>query len=162
MVHLGILLACEHYPVVSCDPAKLDAQLRCWLAGIGYRVTEVSVFNCYLGNTPRSVGDCDIWITSGSPVGCDATGLDLRGLLLEFLRGVAASGRPVFAIHHGEHLLHAALASPSSSAPQTPVTMRVIRNPFRSFRQSDTLFRFEVIRRRITPAPRPMALKIAA
>ena len=80
MSHLGIWLACEHFPGVSADPRKLGALLRIRLADIGHDITEVSLFDCYLGHRPRSVGDCDLWIVSGSPLGCDPTGLDLRGL----------------------------------------------------------------------------------
>jgi len=162
MTHLGILLVCDHYPTVSTDPKNLDAQLRGWFADIGHEVTELSVFECYRGKFPKTVGDCDTWIVSGSPLGCEPTGLDVRGLILEFLRGVAASCRPVFALHHGEHVLHAALACPSSLEPETAKTVRAIRNPFRSFWQRDVLFRYDATRRMVVPARSQAILKLAA
>ena len=162
MAHLGILLACEHYPTVSASPLKLDAQLRVRLRELGHEATKISVFDYHLGNLPNSVGDCDFWIVSGSLLGCEPSGMDLRGLVMGFLRGVAASRRELLGLHHGEHLLHAALACPSSPTPKTPAAVRVIRNPFRSFWQRDDLFRFDAIRRVVAPTSKSTELKFAA
>ena len=104
MTHLGILLACEHYPHVVADAAKLDAQLRVWFEALGHHITQVSVFETYEGNTPGSVRECDIWIVSGATLDWHPSCQDRRGDLFRFLRGADAACAPVFATHCGEHL----------------------------------------------------------
>ena len=116
MTHLGILLACEHYPRVAADASKLDAQLRIWFEALGHDITRVSVFETYEGNTPGSVGDCDIWIVSGAALDWHPSCQDRRGDLFRFLRGVDAVGAPIFGTYCGEHAVHAAIGSPFAAS----------------------------------------------
>ena len=158
MTHLGILLACEHYPRVAADASKLDAQLRIWFEALGHDITRVSVFETYEGNTPGSVGDCDIWIVSGAALDWHPSCQDRRGDLFRFLRGVDAIGAPIFGTYCGEHAVHAAIGSPFADPPVSPCRLRSIRNPFRSFIVSDRLFEFDRTRREMQRLSRPDAL----
>ena len=158
MTHLGILLACEHYPRVAADAAKLDAQLRVWFESLGHHITQVSVFETYAGEVPGSVGDCDVWIVSGVALGWHPSCQDRRGELLRFLRGADAVGAAIYGIHCGEHVVHAAIGSPFANPPASPSHLRGIRNPFRSFTSSDGLFGFDREAREMRRLTRPDAL----
>ena len=158
MTHLGILLACEHYPRVAADATKLDAQLRVWFEALGHHITRVSVFETYEGETPGSVGDCDIWIVSGAALVWHPSCQDRRGDLFRFLRGADAVGAPIFGTYCGEHVVHAAIGSPFANPPVSPSRLRSIRNPFRSFIASDRLFEFDRMRREMQRLSRPDVL----
>ena len=154
MSHIGILLACEHYPAVEARPEKIDRQLRLWLELLGHKPERVSVYKVHDGEIPRSV-NADVWIVSGSLTDWHDHRADTRGQLFSFLRGVAALGAPILALHHGEHLLHEALAEIGTEPPHTRAHLLSIRNPFRSFRQNDAIFSFNATNRRVQQLPRP-------
>ncbi len=155
MTNLGILLACEHYPEVSTSPARLDAQLRLWLEETGHVVTQIKVFNSFFGMLPEDPRDCDLWIVSGALIDY-AQSSDCA--LHVFLRAAEASGREIYGLNHGEHVMHKALAQTGSLPPATPALPRSIRNPFNSFWRSDTLFAFDPKARSVQALPRPRAL----
>ena len=158
MTHLGILLACEHYPRVVADAAELDAQLRVWFEGLGHDILRVSVFEAYEGNVPGSVGDCDVWIVSSAAQYWHPSCQDRRGDLFRFLRGADATGAAIFGIHCGEHAVHAAIGSPFADPPASPSHLRSVRNSYRSFTGSDRLFGFDRTRREMRSLPRPDVL----
>ncbi|MDA5092843.1 hypothetical protein O2N63_01935 [Aliiroseovarius sp. KMU-50] len=155
MAKLGILLACEHYPEVVAEPARVDAQLRLWLQDAGHDINGIRVFNCFLGDFPECDTDCDLWIVSGALIDLNHS---YESRLCGFLCAVAAAGRPLMALNHGEHVVHKALAADGASPPATPELPRSIRNPFNSFWRSDTLFAFSASSRSLKALPRPTEL----
>lgn len=160
MCHIGILMACEHYPAIQNDPQRMDCQLRSWLAEIGHAPSHMTYFKTYLGELPATAGEADIWIVSGAPVTWDTAQGDARGDLMQFLKAAAACGRPIFGLYHGEHTIHKALADPIAPRPDTRAFPTSIRNPFNSFRQADALFAFSQLTRTVTALKRPERLTI--
>ena len=160
MKHLGLLLACEHYPSVRPKAEKIDSQLRAWLFDAGHPVSSISVFETYAGTLPPKVGVCDAWIVSGAHLGSILPCADHYGKLLQFLKGAVACELPVFGLYHGEHVLHAALAEPAAKAPTSRTFPLSIRNPFDSFRQKDRLFRYDPKSRLVQELERPAILTI--
>ena len=158
MSKLGILLACEHYPNVDAHTNSIDAQLRHWLISYGTAVTKIEVYTLYAGELPRQVTECDAWIVSGVFLGgCDvSSGQSLA--LRQFLQAADSFNRTVYAVNHGEHILHNALAAFDAEAPKTPKIMRSIQNPFRSFHNRYTLHRFNPRARCVESLKRPDAI----
>ena len=154
MSHIGILLACDHYPAVEARPEKIDRQLRLWLEQLGHKPDQISVYKAYDQEFPQS-SEADVWIASGNLTDWHSDGTDIRGQLFCFLRGVAALGLPIFGLHHGEHLLHQALAEVGAKPPATRAHLLSIRNPFRSFHQSDAIFSFVAANRTVQQLQRP-------
>ena len=160
MSHLGILLACDHYPQVKPFDETLDRQLSSWLQLLGHDIQRVTAFDAHLGQLPATTSACGLWIVSGTPLAWSPCCRDREGALCQFLKGVAASGLPIFALHRGEHVLHKALASPFEAPPETPAHVRAIRNPFRSFQMSDRLFSHDPATRTIREETRPQSLSL--
>lgn len=158
MSRVGVILACEHYPHVSDKVRHLDAQLRLWLEGIGIRIDAMEVFAAYDGDMPGHAARCDAWIVSGLPLPISGRGSDFTGDLHRFLRAAAAVKRTILAVHHAEHVVHAALAATDAAPPATSPYIRSIRNPFRSFQGSDTLHRYDPATRRLVLLERPTDL----
>ena len=161
MAHLGILMACEHYPDLPRAPRSIDRQLRLWLRALGHEVDRVTAHACHKGEIPATLGAADLWIVGGQPLEWTPCCRDLAGRLRAFLRAAAATGQPLLAVHHGEHVLHDALAELGASAPDSPRTIRAIRNPFLSFHARDRLFIFDPNIRRVVEAERPRELGFA-
>ena len=126
MSHIGILLACEHYPRVQPTPRAIDGQLKHWFENLGHPVDDVSVFDAYDGELPDRASCADAWVVSGTPLGWSPCGRDINGMLCHFLRGAAAAGRPIFGLYHGEHVLHSALACSSDAPPATSADIRAM------------------------------------
>ncbi len=162
MSHLGILLACEHYPQVQPDLKGIDGQLKTWLGSLGHRIVRVSVYNAFDGGLPDRGTAADLWIVSGTCLNWSPCGRDIKGMLCHFLRAAAASDRPILGLHRGEHLLHAALACPSDAPPATTPHIRAIRNPFWSFQSTDRLFHYDAPRMAVRPLDRPEVLTTRA
>ena len=158
MTTLGILLACEHYPEVSAEAQYIDAQLRHWLAENGTAFDDIRVFAAYTDDLPRHAECCDAWIVSGTPLPAIFDAENRALCLRQFLRAAASFGRPIYAINHAEHVLHASLAAFDAAPPATPPTPRAIQNPFRSFQSRFCLFRFNPQLRCVEALPRPPAL----
>lgn len=158
MSKLGILLACDHYPRAAHAPQHVDAQLRLWLATFGTTFDDVEWYHVHEGQLPRHAAGCDAWVVSGVPISLPGSTVDTRWALTQFLRAAAACGRSLFAVHHGEHMLHSALAAFDAAPPVTPSVPRTVRNPFWSFHGRDTLHRFNPRTRSIEPLPRPQCL----
>lgn len=158
MSTLGILLACDHYPAVSANEKEIDAQLRIWLVNAGTSFNEIRVFKAYDGDVPRHAASSDAWILSGMPLPTFGSTDDVSWALRQFLRAAASFRRPIYAVNHGEHILHSALASFEAVPPSTPVMMRSIRNPFRSFLSRDQLFRFNPGTRTVDALERPFEI----
>ncbi len=161
MSRIGILLACNHYPQVSDDPIALDAQFKKYLGALGHSADELLVFEWFNGDKPAHAGLADAWIVSGHWIAWPTSGCDSFGGLISFLRAADALGLAVFGLNHGEHILHQALALPGAPAPGTPISMRAIRNPFRSFLIRDRLFAFDPTARKVREMPRPSALTLS-
>lgn len=158
MCRLGIVLACDHYPLVSDRVDRVDAQLRCWLDAIGIPVGEIEVFAAHEGEFPKHGAACDVWVVSGVPLTIFGPSHDHAGRLHQFLRAAAALDRTILGVHHAEHTLHAALAAVGAEPPATSPRIMSIRNPFQSFRGRDTLHRFDPVQRRVVALQRPTAL----
>ena len=161
MSHLGILLASDHYPQVRASDT-IDRQLTQWLASLGHDITRVSTFETWAGDLPETAGAADVYIVSGLPLNWTPCCRDREGALCLFLKGVAATGRPILALNKGEHVLQKALASPFDPAPETSTRVCAIRNPFRSFHGRDRLFAFNGTLRAILELPRPEALTLSS
>ena len=159
MSHLGILLACEHYPAVSGHRPLRDAQLRFWLKALGYDPRVIRVYRCYEGDFPSATEKADAWIVSGAPLVLTAEDKINENKLTFFVRSAKVAGRPVLGIYHGEHVLHRALTRFDAPAPATRVTPDSIRNPFSSFWQSDRIFRFCPLAGRIVEERRPREMQ---
>lgn len=158
MAKLGILLACEHYPTVSSKAQEIDAQLRLWLNAYGTPITEIEVFETYQGALPRHAASCDAWIVSGVVLSAGRDEPERGYAIRQFLRAAASFGRPIYAIHHGEHLVHDALAPFCSKPPTTSPTPRSIQNPFRSFHSRSHLHRFNPSTRSVEALSKPAAI----
>lgn len=158
MSNLGILLACEHYPEVRADAHLIDASLRYWLADSGTTFDGIDVFAAYAGDLPGHAASCDAWILSGVPLSDSPTGAERADAMTQFLRAAASFGRPIYAINHAEHAVHAALATCQTTPPDTSPTLRAISNPFRSFQSRYQLFRFNPATRRVDALQRPAAI----
>ena len=161
MAHIGLLLACEHYPDVPEAPVKLDRQLSLWLSELGHEASSVASYRCYDCELPQSVSECDVWIVSGAALNWRPCNRDLTGLMLGFLKGAAAAGVPILGLHHGEHLVHQALAAVDAPAPDTSASIRAIRNPFASFQSRDRLFAFVPSTRSVAEQVRPRPITLA-
>ena len=158
MAKLGILLACDHYPTVSADARRIDSQLRLWLASYGAVFDEIEVFATHEGALPRHAAECDAWIVSGAPLEASQAGQRNADALRQFLRAAASFRRPIFAINHAEHVVHAALAAFDAPAPASAPLPRSIQNPFRSFHGRYALYRFNPATRRVDVLPRPSVI----
>ncbi len=158
MAHLGLLLACEHYPALPAKPGRLDGQLHHWLGALGHDIDRISRFDCHLGMFPASGGQADLWIVSGQVLDGVRSGRDIAGELMQFLKAAAALGRPVYGLYHGEIALHRALAEIGAPPPGDGRGIRAIRNPFQSFQSRDRLFAFHAATRRVVELQRPEAL----
>ena len=158
MSTLGVLLACDHYPDVSSNVNEMDAQLRLWLVHAGTHFNDIKVFAAFDGDFPRHAALCDAWILSGMLLPMNGSSEDADWALKQFLRAAASIRRPIFAVHHGEHVLHAALADFDAIPPETPGCMRYIRNPFRSYQSRDTLYRFNPATRTVDALDRPVEI----
>lgn len=154
MSKIGLILACDHYPVVSSDATQVDAQLRFWLAANGTTFDEIEVYAAYDGALPNHGASCDAWIISGATYPT----LGQNFAIGQFLCAAASLGRRIYAINHAEHTVHATLGAIDAPAPATPSAMRVIRNPFRSFHSGETLHRFNPSTRQVEALPRPDAI----
>ncbi len=159
MSHLGILLACDHYPNVAPEAEKFDARLRKWFEHLGHCISRVSLFETYDGDMPDSSDQCDFWIVSGAAPEWHPARPNPRGIVFRALRLAASSGNPIYAVYHGEHVVHAALASPFASPPSTCPQLHSIRNPFFSFGRSDTLHVFGAAAGEVRQLDRPEELK---
>ncbi len=163
MAHLGILAACAHYPALSADPRRLAPRLRDRLAaGLG-PIARVSAFAAHDGALPHSPAACDAWLVSGPVLNWEARDAALAQRLARLIAAAAGAGRPVFALWHGEHLLHAALAGHGAAPPSTPHFPNAIRNPVETFGPRDRLFRWCPVTRRVVetaaaPAAPPTAI----
>lgn len=149
MAHLGLLLACDHFPDVDDDPARLDAVFRARLAGLGHRIDRVSVLQCHRGQIPAWADGCDLWVVSGAaPAGASAP---WQAPLTRHIRQSLAAGVPVYAIYHGEHVLADALCASASDRPDTAHCPQIVRNPFRSFWGRDRIYAFSIATGRVEP-----------
>ncbi|MEO1679753.1 MAG: hypothetical protein AAFU80_16550 [Pseudomonadota bacterium] len=162
MCHAGLLLACEHYPALPRTPRCIDGQLRRWLQDLGHEVTRLSAYPCFAGDLPRAATAADLWIVSGPSLDWTRDGKSSSERLAGFLRDAVAAGRPILALHHAEHLLHAACAAPDAPPPPPDRGMRAIRNPFQSFRARDRLFRFDRVSRSVVELERPQDLRLSS
>ena len=160
MSHLGILMACDHYPAVH--PSRIDSQLRGYLGACGVAADRFTAFKAHDGELPDRHDACDAWIVSGAPLfgGLDAA--RHRAALLDHIRRASALGQPVFGVYHGEHVLHAALCASEAPAPQSPPRPWTIRNPFWSFWQNDRLYAYHPAFGEVRPIPRSGSLASAA
>ncbi len=158
MTKLGLILVCDHYPLVSECVSEIDAQLRHWLLTLGIAPDAVEVFAAYDGVLPRHAGQADAWIVSGMPLRQVGEGGDGAFALRQLLQAAVSVRCPVLALNHGEHVVHAALAAVDVPPPATTPHIRAIRNPFRSFLGRDTLHRFDPLTRRVEALERPATL----
>lgn len=155
MCHFGLLLAADHYPAVSDDPARMDAQLRHYLAANDLPVSRLTVFHCYRGDLPSPSAPCSAWIVSGAELIYDAESHDLAYRLRRLIGRLADARQPVFAMNCAEHILYDTLCADPAPRPATPATPRSVRNPFRSFWMRDRLYRYAPSRGTLEPLPRP-------
>lgn len=141
MERLGILLACDHYPLVSAKLGALDGRLAHLLRSRGHNIGELAVYDVYLGEVPASAHDCDLWLISGADLNWQAGGWGKNRDLLNYVASVHACGRPIYGINHGEHVLRDACC-PEKPAPATPRIPRVVRNPLKTWWRRDRLFTY--------------------
>lgn len=158
MPKLGLILAGEHYPALDKTTRQIDAQLRHWLAGCGTIVDAIEIFTAFEGELPHDSGCCDAWIVSGVPLAAGPEEEDRAQAIGRFLCAAASGGRPIYAINHAEHIVHAALAAEDAAPPETPPLPRAIQNPFRSFQSCHQLFRFNPQTRRVDALKRPAGI----
>ena len=162
MAHLGLLLASDHYPALPRRPESIDGQLKRWLRALGHDVMETTAYNCFEGHLPAKASDACIWLVSGPVLGWHPCCRDLGGKLRSFLRAAAAFDRPIFAVNHGEHVLHDALAGLGELPPETVKHLRSTRNPITSFQSRDRLFAYNPVARRIMEETRPEEMTFAS
>jgi hypothetical protein len=138
MAHLGILLTFDHYPVVRPCLRGIDRQFLNCLSEAGHKVSQVSVFDLSQG-VPQSPPECDLWVVSGTPDVIAASSPEVYHDILRWLRGLNERSH-VYALNHGEHVLHDALCSAHAAPPSTSRTPNLVRNPFWSFWRRDRLY----------------------
>jgi hypothetical protein len=142
MAHLGVLLACEHYPGVSDRLDQIDHRLQARLERDFGNLQQMSVFPVYSGDLPLNPTQCDIWLVSGAVLDRIHTGGNTESALDLFLKEIAAAGTPLLGIYHGEHAISSALAPTRESQPTTRKCPLSIRNPIRNTHRGDKLFRW--------------------
>lgn len=138
MTHLGILLTFDHYPAVKPRIQGIDRQFLNCLSEQGHDVTQVSVFDLSKG-VPTAPTECDLWVISGTPDVIAASSPEFYDDILRWLRRLHERS-DVYALNHGEHVLHDAVSAADSASPVTPRTPNLVRNPFWSFWRRDKLF----------------------
>lgn len=138
MAHLGILLTFDHYPAVRPCLRGVDRQFLNCLNDLGHKVSQISVFDLTQG-VPTSPPECDLWVVSGTPDVIAASSPEIYHDILRWLCRLDERSH-VYALNHGEHVLHDALCGADAALPGTPRTPNLVRNPFWSFWRRDRLY----------------------
>lgn len=154
MAHLGILLAFDHFPELSGDPRRFDAQLHVYLASLGHAIDRVTVFKCHDGELPPPGFECDLWIVSGAPALWQRGSSEFYERMLTLIRRETRSRKPLYGLNRGEHVLHDALCPSGAAAPETSRLPTGVRNPFWSFWLRDRLHALSQDTLSVKPLPR--------